>query len=69
MPQVAERMLEMLQDWGLSYRNLRYMYHQRTPVQTNPPLAYHGAQPVEPTRVCYFKGAPAVLCLTAVLCL
>ncbi len=41
-PLVAERMLEMLKDWDLSSHNLRYMYHERTPKQTDPPLPYHG---------------------------
>lgn len=41
-PLVAERMLEMLEDWGLSFHNLRHIYHHKTPTQTNPPRAYHG---------------------------
>ena len=41
-PLVAERMLEMLEDWGLSLHNLRHIYHHKTPTQTNPPRAYHG---------------------------
>lgn len=49
-PLVAERMLEMLQQWELSFHNLRYIYHDRTPIQTEPPLAYHGAPSEEPVH-------------------
>lgn len=41
-PLVAERTLEVLKDWGLSNHNLRHIYFDKTPIQTDPPRLYHG---------------------------
>jgi hypothetical protein len=38
---VVERAQELLQEWDMSQRNHRPIYHHRTPIQTVPPLPYH----------------------------
>ena len=42
--------MEVLNEWGMSPRNLRVVFHGRTPVQTRPAMKYHGARTPSPCR-------------------